>query len=187
MFDVEGKWPNKVEQTGSILGLSEIRTADTPPVHDIIHRQGASFSPLIHSQCQFFSNTYKMTRLTNRQTDIQSGLMFGKRLVLWIWWPCTMWPLLSLTFSLYGCQGKTRALYIWWNKLAASKLLFPPKELCRSNFQFAIKPIVCVKPILPSLSIQAPSQRTTTIFQAERIGERKRKKKRNRLSDVENT
>ena len=46
MFDVEGKWPNKVEQTGSTLGLSEIRTADTPPVHDIIHRQGASFSPL---------------------------------------------------------------------------------------------------------------------------------------------
>ena len=26
MFDVEGKWPNKVEQTGSTLGLSEIRT-----------------------------------------------------------------------------------------------------------------------------------------------------------------
>ena len=50
MFDVEGKWPNKVEQTGSTLGLSEIRTADTPPVHDNIHRQGASFSPLIHSQ-----------------------------------------------------------------------------------------------------------------------------------------
>ena len=42
---------NKVEQTGSTLGLSEIRTADTPPVH-IIHRQGASLSPLIHSQCQ---------------------------------------------------------------------------------------------------------------------------------------
>ena len=39
-------------QTGSTLGLSEIRTADTLPVHDIIHRQGASFSPLIHSQCQ---------------------------------------------------------------------------------------------------------------------------------------
>ena len=41
MFVVEGKWPSKVEQTGSTLGLSEIRTADTPPVHDI-HRQGAS-------------------------------------------------------------------------------------------------------------------------------------------------
>ena len=52
MFDVEGKWPNKVEQTGSTLGLSEIRTAVTPPVHDIIHRQRASFSPLIHSQWQ---------------------------------------------------------------------------------------------------------------------------------------
>ena len=24
MFDLEGKWPNKVEQTGSTLGLSEI-------------------------------------------------------------------------------------------------------------------------------------------------------------------
>ena len=37
MFDVEGKWPNKVEQTGSTLSLSEIRTADKPPVHDIIN------------------------------------------------------------------------------------------------------------------------------------------------------
>ena len=45
-------WKKKVEQTGSTLGLSEIQTADTPPVHDNIHRQGASFSPLIHSQCQ---------------------------------------------------------------------------------------------------------------------------------------
>ena len=52
MFDFEGKWPNKVEQTGSTLGLSEIETADTPPVHDIIHMQGARSSPLIHSQCQ---------------------------------------------------------------------------------------------------------------------------------------
>ena len=43
--------PNKVEQTGSTLGLSEIRTAYTPPVH-IIHRKDASLSPLIHSQCQ---------------------------------------------------------------------------------------------------------------------------------------
>ena len=43
MFDLERKWPNKVEQTGSTLGLSEIRTTDTPPVH-IIHRQGASCS-----------------------------------------------------------------------------------------------------------------------------------------------
>ena len=51
MFNLEGKLPNKVEQTGSTLGLSEIRTADTPPVR-IIHRQGASFYPLIHSQCR---------------------------------------------------------------------------------------------------------------------------------------
>ena len=29
MFDLEGKWPNKVEQTGSTLGLSEIQTAGT--------------------------------------------------------------------------------------------------------------------------------------------------------------
>ena len=36
------------------MDLSKIRTADTPPVH-IIHRQGASFSPLIHSQCRFSS------------------------------------------------------------------------------------------------------------------------------------
>ena len=26
MFDLEGKWPSKVEQTGSTLGLSEIQT-----------------------------------------------------------------------------------------------------------------------------------------------------------------
>ena len=31
--------------------VSEIITTETPPVH-IIHRQGASLSPLIHSQCQ---------------------------------------------------------------------------------------------------------------------------------------
>ena len=42
MFDVEGKWPNKVEQTGSTLGLSKIRTADTPPVH-IITQAGSQF------------------------------------------------------------------------------------------------------------------------------------------------
>ena len=40
-----------IEQTDTTLGLSEIRTADTPPVH-IIHRQGASLSPLVHPQCQ---------------------------------------------------------------------------------------------------------------------------------------
>ena len=57
MFDVEGKWPNKVEQTGSTLGLSEIRTADTPPVH-IIHRQGARFSPLILPSASCKSNSF---------------------------------------------------------------------------------------------------------------------------------
>ena len=36
MFDVEGKWPNKVEQTGSTLGLSEIRTADTIIIQVIV-------------------------------------------------------------------------------------------------------------------------------------------------------
>ena len=47
----EGKLHNKVKQTGSTLGLSKIRTAGSPLVH-IIHRQGASLYPLIHSQCQ---------------------------------------------------------------------------------------------------------------------------------------
>ena len=37
MFNLEGKWPNKVEEIGATLGLSEIQTADYPPVHDIIH------------------------------------------------------------------------------------------------------------------------------------------------------
>ena len=46
MFDLEGKWHNKAEQTDSALGPSKIGTVDTPPVHDIIHRQIASFSPL---------------------------------------------------------------------------------------------------------------------------------------------
>ena len=32
------------------IGLSNIQTANTPPIHDI--KQGASLSPLIHSQCQ---------------------------------------------------------------------------------------------------------------------------------------
>ena len=50
MFNLEGKWPNKVDQTSSTLGLSKIRTADTPPVHDIIHRQRQFFSS--HSQYQ---------------------------------------------------------------------------------------------------------------------------------------
>ena len=52
MFDLEGKWPNKVQPQGSTLGPCEIRTAITPPVHDIIHRHRASFYPLIHSQWQ---------------------------------------------------------------------------------------------------------------------------------------
>ena len=46
------EWPNKVEQTRSTLGLSEIRTANPLPMHDKIHRQRASLSPLIHAQCQ---------------------------------------------------------------------------------------------------------------------------------------
>ena len=40
MFDLEGKLPNEVEMTGSTLSPPEIQTANTPPVHDIIHRQG---------------------------------------------------------------------------------------------------------------------------------------------------
>ena len=52
MFNMEGKWPNKGEQTGSTSGRSAFWTADTPPVHDIIHRQWVSLSPLIHSPCQ---------------------------------------------------------------------------------------------------------------------------------------
>ena len=38
----------KLSRQAQLLGLSEIRTTDTPPVHDIRD----SFSPLIHSQCQ---------------------------------------------------------------------------------------------------------------------------------------
>ena len=43
MFDLKVKLPNKVEQTGSTLGLYEIRTADTPPVHIIRTQAGSQF------------------------------------------------------------------------------------------------------------------------------------------------
>ena len=39
MFNLEGKGPNKIEQTGPTSGLSEIQTADTPTVPDIMHRR----------------------------------------------------------------------------------------------------------------------------------------------------
>ena len=42
MYDLEEKLPDKIEQTDSTLGLSEIPTANPPPEH-IIKRQGASF------------------------------------------------------------------------------------------------------------------------------------------------
>ena len=58
MLDLEGKWPNKVEQTGSTLGLFEIRTADTPPVHDVIQRQRASFLLSFIPSDSYVSNSF---------------------------------------------------------------------------------------------------------------------------------
>ena len=49
MFDLEKKWLNKIEQTGSTLGLSEIQTMC---MISYVHRQGASLSPLIYSRGQ---------------------------------------------------------------------------------------------------------------------------------------
>ena len=58
MLDVEGKWPNKVEQAGSTLGLSKIRTADTPPVHDTsIQKLIINYS---HWRTKYFGTNEKM-------------------------------------------------------------------------------------------------------------------------------
>ena len=47
---MEGKLPDKVEQTGYILGLSKIFEQPTP--HLCMMSYTNSFSPLIHCQCQ---------------------------------------------------------------------------------------------------------------------------------------
>ena len=66
MFNLERKWSNKVEQTGSTLGLSAIQTTNTP-TYAWYHTQAESHSISYHSrlQCQlsFFYVSHQMQHI----------------------------------------------------------------------------------------------------------------------------